>query len=324
MSENERSKKGFSLSFGRVALILAALVALLAVALSIMRSRAPSPDEAPPSATGQPEPDVATMIAALEQKLAKNPGDGEGWTMLGWSYYSVGRYADAVKAYGRATTIDPANPGAWSALGEVLVLAGPGGITADAAGAFRKALALDPKDFRARYFLGVKKDQDGDHQAALDDWIALLNDAPPGAPWEDAVRALIDKASSDHGIDVAGRVPPRRPVDRAAPPAAAPGAAVATDGIPGPTASDMQAASGLAPADQDAMVRGMVDRLAARLQANPKDGDGWIRLMRARIVLKDGAGASAALAGGRAAFAGDSAELARLDEAARALGMPAR
>jgi cytochrome c-type biogenesis protein CcmH len=327
---NDRSPANriLTLSAGRVILILAALIAVGAVALSVLKSRkgadAPTADSA---GAATPVADVTTMIAALEKKMAANPGDAEGWNMLGWSYYNVGRYGDAVKAYRRATQIAPREATYWSALGEVLVLSGPGGVTADASQAFGKALELDPKDYRARYFTGVKQDQDGDHKGALDRWIALLKDAPAGAPWEDAVRTLVDRVAKANNIDVADRIPPRKeaPPEMATtmPDGRAPGDAVATAGIPGPTASDLQAANGMTPGEQSSMVQGMVARLAARLEANPRDGDGWIRLMRARMVLNDPAGAKAALAKGKAAFRNDKAEQGRLDAAAQALGVPA-
>jgi cytochrome c-type biogenesis protein CcmH len=312
-----------TLSAGRVILILAALIAVAAIALSILKSRkgsdAPAAESAAPAT---PVGDVASMITALEKKMAANPQDAEGWNMLGWSYYNVGRYADAVKTYRKAADIDPKNAGYWSALGEVLVLSGPGGVTSDASQAFGKALALDPKDYRARYFTGVKQDQDGDHKGALDRWIALLKDAPAGAPWEDAVRTLVDRVGSQNHIDITDRVPPRKTADAGQ--VQRPGDAVATAGIPGPTASDMQAATGMTTGEQSAMVQSMVDRLAARLEANPRDGDGWIRLMRARMVLNDPVGARTALARGKAAFRDDKAEQGRLDVAAQALGVPAR
>lgn len=316
MNDPAPAKRVLTLSAGRVILILAALIAITAVALSILKSRGTPADPAPAPESAAPVGDVPAMIAGLEKKLAANPQDAEGWNMLGWSYYNVGRYADAAKAYGRATAIDPKNATYWSALGEVIILSGPGGVTPDAERAFAKALAIDPGDFRARYFTGVKQDQDGDHKGALDRWIALLKDSPAGAPWEDAVRGLIDKVSKANNIDVAGRIPPRR-----TPSTAAPDVSVATAAIPGPTASDMQAATGMTPGEQNAMVQGMVDRLAARLEANPRDGDGWIRLMRARMVLNDPAGAQAALAKGKAAFAGDKAEVSRLDAAAQTLSV---
>lgn len=324
MNDRSPANRILTLSAGRVILILAALIAFAAIALSVSKSRKGT--EAPAAeakAQAAPVGDVASMITSLEKKMAANPGDAEGWNMLGWSYYNVGRYADAVKAYRKAVGIDPKNAGYWSALGEVLVLSGPGGVTPDANQAFAKALASDPKDYRARYFTGVKQDQDGDHKGALDRWIALLRDAPAGAPWEDAVRTLVDRVARDNHIDIAGRVPPRKaaPAAEAGPP---PGDAVATAAIPGPTASDLQAANGMTPGEQSAMVQGMVDRLAAKLKANPRDGDGWIRMMRARMVLDDPAAARAALTEGKAAFNGDAAEQGRLDAAAQALGVPAK
>lgn len=321
MNEGSPAKRAITLSAGRVILILAALIALLAIALPILRSPKATPTAA--SDLQKPVSDVPSMIAGLEKKMAANPADPEGWNMLGWSYYNVGRYADAVKAYAHATDLEPKNPVYWSALGEVLVLAGPGGVTPDAAQAFAKALAIDAKDYRARYFTGVKQDQDGDHKGALDRWIALLKDAPAGAPWEDAVRTVIDRVSKANHIDVADRLPPHlaAPAPTSAPPLA-PGEAVATAAIPGPTASDMQAANGMTPGEQNAMVQSMVDRLAARLAANPRDGDGWIRLMRARMVLNDPNAAHAALIKAKAAFAGDASEIARLDSAAQTLGVP--
>lgn len=310
--------------FGRVALIAAALVALVAIGLAVWRSaggNAPPPPPAPSLAGAAPAAgDVASAIGQLEARLAKNPKDAQGWRMLGWSYYQTERFPDAVNAYRHATAIDPDNAEGWSALGEAIALAGKGDMPADATAAFGKALAIDPKDARARYFTAVGKDLSGDHKGAIDAWIALLKDTPAGAPWEQNVRQTIAQVATKNRIDIAGRVPPPSPAALAA--AAPPGAAVATDGIPGPTPEQLAAASSLPPGQQEAMVRGMVDGLAAKLKANPKDGDGWIRLVRARMVLGQKQEAAQAVADGTAAFAGDKAAQGRIADAAKALGVP--
>lgn len=311
-----------ALPFGRILLLLSALVAIVAVGLSILRNR-PTPSETTPASTAAtPVGDVPSVIAALEKKLQKDPKNAEGWHMLGWSYYSTGRYADAVVAYQKATLLAPGKSEYWSALGEVLVLNGPGGVVAEAEAAFRKALAIDPKDFRARYFIGVKKDQAGDHKAALDDWIALLKDAPADAPWAESVRELIGKVSVANKIDIAGKLPAPSRSELPSSPVPHDGIAVATGAIPGPTPDQLRSASSLPPSAQRAMVKDMVDRLAGRLAANPRDGDGWIRLMRAHMVQNDPAAATTALTKAKAAFADDKAEQTRLTDAARALGVP--
>jgi cytochrome c-type biogenesis protein CcmH len=65
----------------------------------------------------------------------------------------------------------------------------------------------------------------------------------------------------------------------------------------------------------------MLDRLAAQLLQNPHDSDGWLRLMRARMVLGEKAQALAAYHGARSAFAQEPAQLTAFDKAAHALGV---
>lgn len=305
------------LRFGRIALIAAAAIALVAIGFQVWKSRA---DGATASASSvpdmPPQADVSSMITQLEKKLEENPADAEGWRMLGWSYYRTERFADAVTAYRKATEADPKNAEGWSALGEAMILAMPpnvpAAVPAEAEAAFRKALAIEPANPRARYFLAVKKDMAGDHKGAIDDWIALLKDTPAGAPWEANVRQTIMQSAAQNKIDIAGRLPEP----------AAPAPSAATDGIPGPTREDMAAAASLPPGQQDAMVRGMVDGLAAKLQADPKNADGWLRLMRSYMVLDDKKAAAQALVDARAAFAGDADTLTRIGDGARQLGIP--
>ena len=52
-------------------------------------------------------PDVNTMADRLAARLKSAPKDGKGWRTLGWSYYHIGRYKDAVAAYEKAVALDP-------------------------------------------------------------------------------------------------------------------------------------------------------------------------------------------------------------------------
>jgi len=69
---------------------------------------------------------------------------------------------------------------------------------------------------------------------------------------------------------------------------------------------------------QMAMIRGMVDRLAQRLKANPDDPAGWVQLVRAYAVLGDVADRDAALRDARARYAARPDVLAQLGAAAKA------
>jgi cytochrome c-type biogenesis protein CcmH len=298
----------------RIILLIAALVAIAAVAIALWKRQVPAPSA--PASTAQDAPaDLASTIARLEAQLRRNPADVQGWRALGWALFRTGKFAEAASAYARAVQIDPNRADDWSALGEARVMAGPGDVPAGARQAFEKAVALDPKDPRARYFLGVAKDIAGDHKGAIADWLALLSDTPPGAPWEADVRRLIIDVGAREKIDVTGRLAAIRP----RPPSG--GAAIARAAIPGPSAGDMRAAAQLPKGQQDAMIQGMVDGLEAKLRSNPRNAEGWIMLMRSRMSLGETAKASAAYRGAQAAFAGDSGTRAQIDAAAQALGI---
>lgn len=311
---------------GRVLLVLAGLVAVVAAGIAIYRGDSQGGmSEAPPSleASATAQPSVDDVISRLEAKLKDQPDDAEGWRMLGWSYFQTERYAEAATALKRATTLDSKNAETFSFLGEALVLASDeeGHIPADAMRAFNRALALDPKDARARYFKGVSLDLAGQHRKAIDLWFALLQDTPADAPYAQDVRDVIETVARKNHIDVEKRLAEAH--------FAAPSGGMTTDGavraaagIPGPSRSEMQAAARLPKGQQDAMVSGMVDGLEAKLKANPNDADGWIMLMRSRMQLGEQAKAGAALQGALAAFQNDLTQTRRVREAASSLGVP--
>ena len=89
----------------------------------------------------------------------------------------------------------------------------------------------------------------------------------------------------------------------------------AAPAAPGPSATDVAAAAEMAPQARAQMVRGMVEGLAERLARDGADLDGWVRLVRAYLVLGDHEHARAAAADARRAFASDPDKLHRLDAA---------
>jgi len=231
------------------------------------------------------------------------------WRVVGWAYAERGNAAEAAAAYRKASALEPRNGENWSSLGEVLQSASRV-VVPEAAEAFAKAIALDASDPRARYFIAVQKDLAGNHQGALDAWLALLADTPPGAPWQADLKRTIEQSAARNKITLKGRMPASPPTGTAA-----------MAGIPGPTPDQLAAASSIPPSEQDAMVQGMVERLATRLRTSPRDADGWIRLMRSRKVLREDDAAQQALRDALAAFADDQATQGRLRAAAADLGI---
>ena len=69
------------------------------------------------------------------------------------------------------------------------------------------------------------------------------------------------------------------------------------------------------------MVRGMVERLSARLHQDGSDVEGWVRLVRAYVMLGEPEKAKSAVSEARRAIAGDPEKLRRVNDAAKQFGL---
>jgi cytochrome c-type biogenesis protein CcmH len=203
---------------------------------------------------------IVSVAAALWRSSESGNGQespaAKDWRMVGWAYAEAGDAQASAGAYRRATEIEPENPENWSSLGEALQVASTNEIP-EAASAFETALKLDPTDPRARYFLAVQKDLRGEHKAAIDEWLALLRDTPPGAPWRPDLQRTISQSAAKYKIVV--------------PDLTAAAAPVATAAIPGPTPQQLAAAASITPSQQDEMARAPA---SPAVRATPMAGSG--------------------------------------------------
>ena len=246
--------------------------------------------------------DIPTLVARIEAHLATNPDDPKGWQVVAPVYLRLGRFADAVTAYRNIIRLVGSTADTEADLGEALVSANGGTVTADARAAFERAAKDDPSAVRPRFYLALALGQEGKTDEAIAAWKALLADAPKTAPWVPVAQSELARLEGGTAAATAG-------AEGAAPP-------------PGPTAEDVKAAGEMSASDRMAMIEGMVAKLASELDANPKDGQGWARLVRSYMVLGKADEAKAALAKAREALAGDQTALAAVNDAAKAAGVP--
>lgn len=297
-----------------LALVVAALLVLVALAVRFWPAGGPGQSEtakAVANGTAEQAGDIDMLIARLSEAVRRDPDNHEGWFQLGLLLRNSGRFVEAEQAFRRAGELAPGNVDYLAYRAEILMVMARGEVPPEAERLIRRALEIDRSNAQARYLLATIRDRRGEHEGAIDDLIALLRDAPPRAAWEAQVRSALAGIAARNSINIEGRVPPPRQ-----PPAEA------TAAIPGPTREQMDAARSMPPAEQNEMVRGMVERLADRLRQNPRDADGWMMLMRSRMVMRQPDAARDALRSALAAFNGDAATQTRLREAARQLGVP--
>ena len=134
---------------------------------------------APAAAAG----DMEAMLAQVEAHLAKHPDDGRGYEVLAPVYLRQGRAGDAAQAWASAIRLLGASAERQSNYGEALFAAAGNIVSAEARAAFEAAAALDGKSGKARFYLALAAEQEGDKGKAKALWTALAADAPAGAPW---------------------------------------------------------------------------------------------------------------------------------------------
>ncbi|UPJ67275.1 c-type cytochrome biogenesis protein CcmI [Bradyrhizobium sp. 191] len=232
---------------------------------------------------------LENLVVQVEQHLEKNPTDGRGWNVLAPVLERLGRFDDAVRAYRNSLTYNGESAERRSDLGEAISAGAGGVVTAEAKAEFERAHALSADDPKANYFLGLAAEQDGRKDDAANIWRALLAKAPADAPW----RALVQSSLARVGGGT----------------------------MPALSDETIAASKDMAEGDRNAMVRGMVDRLATRLKQNGDDVEGWLRLVRAYLVMGERDKAMGASADARQAVASDAERLRQLNDGLRTLGL---
>ncbi|MGI9371618.1 MAG: c-type cytochrome biogenesis protein CcmI [Hyphomicrobiales bacterium] len=296
IAASEQEDSSNSVQFGAKPVAAITIFAIVGITLATYLSLG-SPDQpgAPlkqrvaQAADGQ---DFQALVTQVEAQLEKAPNDARGWMVIAPAYQRLRRHEDAVDAYRRAVNlIDKPEADLLTAFGEAIVISQSGLVTAEAKQAFTKALELDPKFAKARFFEGLSKVQDGDTQGALKVWKSLLVDAPSDAPWRQTVMAHISQIEQPNNA------------------------------TPGPDRETVAAAQDMSPEDRQAMIVGMVEGLAEKLEQDGSDLNSWMRLIRARMVLKQTDQARDAYKKAQTHFTGNEQALAQLKALAQQMGL---
>ena len=138
---------------------------------------------APQAQQGGPMGDqqIAANVEKLAQKLEQNPNDAQGWVMLGRSYVSMERFADAAAAFEHATALNGNDATVWADYAEAVGMANGQSLAGKPTEAINRALQIDPKNQKALDLAGSAAFQAGDYNKAIDYWQKLLNQLPAGS-----------------------------------------------------------------------------------------------------------------------------------------------
>jgi cytochrome c-type biogenesis protein CcmH len=296
-------------------IVVGAALPLLALGLYLAFGSPRLPDQ--PLATRLEDPasdrNLEALVARVEARLRQHPEEGEGWEVIAPVYLSWRRYGDAAEAYGHAIRLLGPSAKRLSGEGQALVLANNGVVTEEARKALEQAHDLDQTLIEPRILLAIAKEQDGQFAAAIADWQALLSTADAEAPW----RAMVEQRIALAEAHLAGKPVPNQLI----PGSAAPAAQGAPSDADIAAAQNPAAGQTMNPADEQAMIELMVQRLAARLDQDGSDLTGWLKLVRAYSVLDRKDDALKALQRAKSEFSGDAQAIEQLDRLAAELGL---
>ncbi len=241
---------------------------------------------------GQQSLDV--QVANMERRLRQNPADVAGWTAIASVYFKSGVFDKAADAFQKAIEAGGETEDRLLGLTESLAFANDGVISEEAASALRAALRHNPKSLRGRFWSGLLAEQDGRKQEAEKIYRDML-----AGEIHPTLRNIVTERLQ--GLTA---VASDSPEPREAPPS-----------------KEAQASAPALEGEQGKIIRGMVERLAARLKDDKSDLEGWLRLIRSYVVLKETDKAQDAAATARQQFASDAKALEQIDTLAQGLGL---
>jgi cytochrome c-type biogenesis protein CcmH len=188
---------------GRPTFLFALAVALALPAGAILLYRELGAPQAldPASLVARPDSeghgDIDAAIAQLAEKMRQEPGNAEGWVLLGRAYKSTRRFAEARDALKHAHELAPDDAGLTVDYAETLVLAGSDRrIQGEALALIEQAIKADPQNQKGLWLAGIADSQAGHYDDAVAKWNALLALLPPNSDVAASVREQIAQAEA--------------------------------------------------------------------------------------------------------------------------------
>lgn len=170
----------------------------------------PAKTAAPPKdqAHAVTEEQIAGMIAALAQRLQKEPDNAEGWSMLARSYNALGRFDDAAEAYARLVKLVPTDASLLADYADTLAMSLNRSLLGEPEKLIARALQVDPKNIKALALSGSAAFERRDYRGAVTQWNKILALVPPESDIARSTQNSIAEAQNLAGQPSVAQVPP--------------------------------------------------------------------------------------------------------------------
>ncbi len=207
-------------------------------------------------------PTYGEALRAIESHLEDAPDDVRGWDVLAKSARAIRDYSLAANAFAELARLEPKEPKWRVQQLEAMMGMADGQITPAARLVLARLMSDEPNHPAGQYYMGLAYFQAGDEDKARAVWLALADRSPADAPWMAPLRERLTALGEK---------------------------------LPSISDEEMAAVAAMSDEDREAFIKQMIERLAARLEANPGDVDGWMMLARSQLSMGDRESAIAAL-----------------------------
>lgn len=147
------------------------------------------------------EQEIEDLVAQLQARMEAEPGDLEGWLLLGRSYRSLQRYRESLDAFQRARALAPEDPVVAVELAEALLFTSePGRPDPAVPGLLDQALAAAPDLQKGLWLAGMVAVQSGNDERAVALWERLMVQLEPGSGVANSVQQQLTAARNRLGL----------------------------------------------------------------------------------------------------------------------------
>jgi cytochrome c-type biogenesis protein CcmH len=178
-----------------IVLGIAVPVCALAVYVAVGNPRALAPQaDAGAAPHGLSAQQFETMVGRLAARMQDNPGDAEGWMMLGRSYAVLGRFVESSRAYAKAAALVPDDAQLLADYADALAMAQGRTLQGEPEKILKRALTADPNNAKALILAGTAAFDRGDKTNAARLWERALLVLPAESEMAKRTRESIAEA----------------------------------------------------------------------------------------------------------------------------------
>lgn len=146
-----------------------------------------------------------TVVKKLADKLANDPGNGDGWLLLAKTYSELERFPEAAAAYEKAAALLPPDASMFADWADAYVMSKDRKWDAEARRMVERALAIDPRHVKTLALAGSEAFGRADYKTAIDYWKRMKAAAPADST---------DRQLADNNIaEATARLSDKRPAE---------------------------------------------------------------------------------------------------------------